>query len=463
MCRWELLLKKYPKAEKYLDKRLGGSNFPRWGAPWLQSFTASSTSSSRGEGANKDLKADLKKARGLTLLQAYNHIKTVHEKKRQKEQVRQIRTGTAFVDARKLTAEWFPELTTALRGTVSGYCEEKIREQMGSSGNYRVAAIIDNATVPEEGDLTGLGLAAEVEEVQGGNLDLSAFVCRLQDASVRDKDPFRRSGVATFLERHPGLQDFRILQVENMMHAVSQYLVFYDAIQLDQGAKVYKQFWCTCGEVATAGYPCRHFFAAHRHVQWAGFHLHQVLPRWQLREVSDTPLLSYGNKNAVSVVSRPEDQQQRTTTQTVGDSLVQVPVDVHRETKRTYGKVWGLARTAVSLLCMDNGKVYKEEVQELVDCINRVSEKVRQKEEMEAAAPQDRSLVKALQSCTNVQDIYRPDQKKRGLRKCSNCGSTGHNKARCPHPKKGSAKENLVPSTEGEEASPTPKSVPATC
>ena len=387
----------------------------------------------------------------------------MHERKRQREQVRQIRTGTAFVDARKLTSEWFPELTAAINGTVSGYCVEKMGEQMGSSGNYRVAAIIDNGALPAEGDLSGLGLAAEVEEAHDGNLDLSAFVCKLQDAGVRDKDPFRRSGVATFLERHPDLQDFRILQVENMMHAVSQYLVFYDAIQLEQGAKVYKQFWCTCGEVATAGYPCRHFFAAHRHVQWAGFHLHQVLPRWHLREVIDTPLLSYGSKNAVSVVSRPEELQQRTTIMhTLGDSMVQVPVDVQRESKRMYGKVGGLARTAVSLLCVDNGKVYTEEVQELLDCINRVSEKVRQKEEMEAAAPEDRALVKALQSCANVQDIYRPDQKKRGLRKCSNCGSTGHNKARCPHPKKGTAKENSAPSTEGDEASPADTSVPAT-
>jgi len=36
------------------------------------------------------------------------------------------------------------------------------------------------------------------------------------------------------------------------------------------------------GEPITAGYPCRHYFAAHRHVQWAAFHLHLINSRWHV-------------------------------------------------------------------------------------------------------------------------------------------------------------------------------------
>jgi len=54
-ARWALMLGRYPSAESYIKKQLG-ANFPRWGAPWLQGFTAGSFASSRGEGANKDYK-----------------------------------------------------------------------------------------------------------------------------------------------------------------------------------------------------------------------------------------------------------------------------------------------------------------------------------------------------------------------------------------------------------------------
>ena len=63
--RWKLLVAKYPKAADYLEKRLA-ANFNKWGAPWLQVFTASSFASSRGEGANKDYKLGVK-LRTLTL------------------------------------------------------------------------------------------------------------------------------------------------------------------------------------------------------------------------------------------------------------------------------------------------------------------------------------------------------------------------------------------------------------
>jgi len=49
-----------------MERRFGEAKFCHWGAPCLQTFTAATTSTSRGEGANKDLKKSLHKL-GLTL------------------------------------------------------------------------------------------------------------------------------------------------------------------------------------------------------------------------------------------------------------------------------------------------------------------------------------------------------------------------------------------------------------
>jgi len=101
------------------------------GSPWLDAFTASSKSTSRGEGANK---AELKKTKRLALPESYRHITYVHDRKKN-ESVIQIRQGSQSVDARKLTLEWFPDILELMDVNVSGYCKAHYQDQMGSSGN----------------------------------------------------------------------------------------------------------------------------------------------------------------------------------------------------------------------------------------------------------------------------------------------------------------------------------------
>ena len=181
-------------------------------------------------------------------------------------------------------------------------------------------------------------------------------------------------------------------------------------------------------------------------MRWACFHLHLVLPRWHTSRLEQVPLLSYGDKVVVSNVLRPEAADRTTRVHANGlNAMVDIPLDVHRESKRTYGKVWGMARTAASLLCVDYGMVYKEEVEELLVCLKRVTDSVRQREALKAIIPEDRALVEALQTVANVQDGYRPDNKQRGLRKCSVCKSTAHTKATCPHKSFSSGAENQAP------------------
>ena len=218
VARWSLLIQKYPKASSYLEKRFGEANFCRWGAPWLQVFTCSTTSSSRGEGANKDLKAGLKRSCSLTLPEAYDHIEEVQQRKKVKEATRVIRQGTAYVDALKLSTSWFPEISAAPTESVSGYCKDRLHHEMGCCGNYSVATILEQGALPVE-EMEAIGLGATVEE--SDNLDLTAFTHRFDDADLREKDPFRKSGIKTFLEKHPEVEDYRIMQVDNIQHQVS--------------------------------------------------------------------------------------------------------------------------------------------------------------------------------------------------------------------------------------------------
>lgn len=202
-------------------------------------------------------------------------------------------------------------------------------------------------------------------------------------------------------------------------------------------------FWCTCVETVTAGYPCRHFFTAHRHAQWAGFHIHLINPRWHLKPLEDAILYTYGNKATAVKVEFMLDMQERATSVHCAalGKAVHIPVREQLEAQRTYGKLWGAARTSASLICVDYGTIQAEEAEEFLKCVKAITDRIKHKEELKRAAPEDRALLKAKQAVAHVQDIRCPDKRARGARICSICKSTQHTKSKCPH----QPKENTGP------------------
>eukprot|EP00873_Tetraselmis_striata_P034440 jgi/Tetstr1/454704/TSEL_041590.t1 len=162
-ARWALMLGRYPSAESYIKKQLG-ANFPRWGAPWLQGFTAASFASSRSEGANKDYKHGVL-PRTLTLEEVFDRVREVQARKAKKTEIREIHAETSLVDADKLCKQWFPDITDKLAEHVSGYATQLCHEEMGSSGNYRVVACHEAAAVPDDEDLEGEVTLHPVAEV----------------------------------------------------------------------------------------------------------------------------------------------------------------------------------------------------------------------------------------------------------------------------------------------------------
>eukprot|EP00873_Tetraselmis_striata_P014262 jgi/Tetstr1/434526/TSEL_023618.t1 len=407
-ARWALLLARYPSAESYLKKQLG-ANFPRWGAPWLQCFSASSFASSRGEGANKDYKHGVL-LRTLTLEEAFDRVREVQARKAKKTEIREIRAGTSRVDADKLCKQWFPDITDKLAEHISGYATQLCHEEMGSSGNYRVVACHEAAAVPDGEDLEGevtLHPVAEVPQVDPGTLNLRRFTEHLDRADLAEKDPFRRAGLASFLASRPDGDTCKVVQVENSLHRVSQYIVFYDPVRVQcnregDNVTVFKSHWCTCGMCITAGLPCRHFYAAHRDLAWAGFHLHLINTRWHKTQLESSLLWTYGT-NATRVSA------------TVAAPLSAKTTDTSNKKRRKSSSP-----------------------------VVRIEDGIRKRKALEAAAPADRALMAKIQAVANVQDYNRPDNKAKGRRKCSKCGSAGHNRATCP--KREPAQENLPPS-----------------
>eukprot|EP00873_Tetraselmis_striata_P019447 jgi/Tetstr1/439711/TSEL_028130.t1 len=119
------------------------------------------------------------------------------------------------------------------------------------------------------------------------------------------------------------------------------------------------------------------------------------------------------------------------------------PVDQQRHARQLYGKLWGKSRTVTSLICVDYGYVEQDAAEEILACLVRIEDGIRKRKALEAAAPADRALIAKIQAVANVQDYNRPDNKAKGRRKCSKCGSAGHNRATCP--KREPAQENLPP------------------
>jgi len=300
-----------------------------------------------------------------------------------------------------------------------------------------------------EGEVT-LHPVAEVPQVDPGTLDLRRFTEHLDRADLAEKDPFRRAGLASFLASRPDGDTCKVVQVENSLHRVSQYIVFYDPVRVQcnregDNVTVFKSHWCTCGMCITAGLPCRHFYAAHRDLAWAGFHVHLNNTRWHKTQLESSLLWTYGtNATRVSAtVAAPLSAKVSPVLCAGLQQVLDIPVDQQRHARQLYGKLWGKSRTVTSLICVDYGYVEQDAAEELLACLVRIEDGIRKRKALEAAAPADRALMAKIQAVANVQDYNRPDNKAKGRRKCSKCGSAGHNRATCP--KREPAQENLPP------------------
>eukprot|EP00873_Tetraselmis_striata_P001990 jgi/Tetstr1/422254/TSEL_001250.t1 len=116
---------------------------------------------------------------------------------------------------------------------------------------------------------------------------------------------------------------------------------------------------------------------------------------------------------------------------------------LQRHARQLYGKLWGKSRTVTSLICVDYGYVEQDAAEELLACPVRIEDGIRKRKALKAAAPADMALMAKIQAVANVQDYNRHGNKAKGRRKCSKCGSAGHNRATCP--KREPAQENLPP------------------
>jgi hypothetical protein len=329
-------------------------------------FNASSFASSRGEGTNKDYKHGVL-LRTLTLVEAYDRVTHVHANKKRQGKNREVRAATSRVDSLKLSKQWFPDIAEALAQYVSGCATQLCHEEMGSNGNYRVVGCYDPSGVPEDDEMsTDITLAhvADVPEVDGATLDLTRFTAHLDNAKLAEKDPFRRLGLASFLASQPDVSQSKVLRVENNLHRMSQYLVFYDpvTVQSSEGTgnvTIFKSHWCACGMATTAGLPCRHFYASHRHMGWAGFHMQFINSRWHTSQPKSAMLWTYGNGDlrVTAPIVAPVTAKLVRVHCAGSIQVMAIPVDQQRHARQVYGNIWGKSRTVTSLICMDYGYV----------------------------------------------------------------------------------------------------------
>eukprot|EP00873_Tetraselmis_striata_P014487 jgi/Tetstr1/434751/TSEL_023803.t1 len=144
----------------------------------------------------------------------------------------------------------------------------------------------------------------------------------------------------------------------------------------------------------------------------------------------------------------PNRQDFKNCSSAVGGGIGQLLVDFIT-TSRTQPEVAFRARWALMLARYPNA------AEEPLACLVRIEDGIRKRQALEAAAPADRALMAKIQAVANVQDYNRPDNKAKGHRKCSKCGSACHNRATCP--KREPAQENLPPlvATTGDGAPAT--------
>ena len=272
MHRWGLLLQKYPAAESYLTKQLGGTNVQRWGAAFLQTFTCSTRSTSRDEGSNKDYKVGNK--RNIDVVQVYKNITEVQDSKKKQRLQTDVAANIDSVGAVECAHLWFQEAT-------------RICKEQCAAG-----------VLPPDGDLDSddvtLTQGDSVSEVNHDVFDLNKFCNSLATAVLNDTDPYRRCNLSDYLAKHEVGEDFTVLTVQHDKYDAVQYVILFEKVDMGSQGTCYHGHYCTCGSLVTSGVPCRHFWAAHKRIASAAFSLGQVHKRWLTTSPdADYELVSY--------------------------------------------------------------------------------------------------------------------------------------------------------------------------
>ena len=234
MHRWGLLLQKYPAAESYLTKQLGGTNVQRWGAAFLQTFTCSTRSTSRGEGSNKDYKVGNK--RNIDVVQVYKNITGVQDSKKKRRLQTNVAANIDSVGAVECAHLWFQEATRIFKQNCSPYAQELVHRQMVRSSNYYVKEQCVAGVLPPDGDLNSddvtLTQGDSVSEVNYDVFDLNKFCISLATADLNDADPYRRCNLSDYLAKHEVGEDFTVLTVQHDKYDVVQYVILFEKVDM---------------------------------------------------------------------------------------------------------------------------------------------------------------------------------------------------------------------------------------
>lgn len=438
MHRWGLLLQKYPAASPYLTKQLGGTNVHRWGAAFLQTFTCSTRSTSRGEGSNKDYKCGNK--RNLDVLQVYKNITEVQNNKKKRRLQTDVAANIDTVGAVECAHLWFKEVTRIVKQNCSPYAQQMVHKQMVHSGNYYVKEQCDAGVLPADGDLNSddvtLTQGDSVSEIPEDSIfDLSKFCNNLATADLNDADPYRRCNLSDYLAKNEVGEDFTVLTVQHDKYDAVQYVILFGKVDMGSQGTCYHGHYCTCGYRITSGVPCRHFWAVHKRIATAAFCLGQVHTRWlTTSQGDDYELVTYDGVLGTTVRIDPVVTKTTSVINPLTQELTEVSIDKFKQSRTCYGKLWGLCRKFVSAVTVDYGEVQQDEYGEIIETLERLYTKVKDRADLQAASEEDQPLLRALQEVRNVQDNTRVNNKSAKGRKCGYCHQvgTGHNKASCP-------------------------------
>ena len=437
--RFDLLVAKYPGAASYLMTQLGGHHLERWGVAFIQTFTCKTRATSRGEGSNKDYKFGHK--RNINVLAVYENIVQVQQAKKKRRLMSNVVNGLDVVGSVSCSELWFKEAMRVLKLHCSPYAVELVAKQMACSANYRVIEFGLHGVSPDSPDIDN----AAVTLTQGDNIvqvaedvfDLNAF-CNALDKSeeIEESDPFRRANLSEFLTHHNVGKDYRVITIKHWKFEVLHYIVLYKKMVLPgiSAAEVYTNFYCTCGDSITSGVPCRHFWTAHRNISAAAFYIGSLHNRW----ITSPNLDIYDVVTAEGVVGNtPRYESASLCTARVmnpaTNMLMDVPLDVFKQSRVCYGKLWGLCRKVTSAITVDSGHVHQEEFEDLVGVLERILHQVQNRAEMNVAPEEERPTLRAIQNIAHVQNPTRKNNKTKENRVCGYCKqSARHNRASCP-------------------------------
>ena len=155
-------------------------------------------------------------------------------------------------------------------------------------------------------------------------------------------------------------------------------------------AEVYSNFYYTCGDSITSGVLCRHFYASHKTISAVAFCIGALHKRW----IPSTSLNIYDVVTADGVVGNtPRVESAALCTARVmyhaTQMLIDVPLDVLKQSRLCYGKLWGLCRKVTSAITVDSIHVHHAEFEDLVGILERILKQVQNRAEINTAPDEE--------------------------------------------------------------------------